>query len=89
MQFNKNRHGLGYDKDDNFHILDYSKPIKFVSGGFLDKEISEINEEKPKCQHCNHIVTWKINVLISILVNIVARRIIQRINAPKETNLQD
>lgn len=38
MQLKRNRYGLGYEKDvDNlFHIPEYSKPITFVSGGFLD-----------------------------------------------------
>ena len=38
LQLKHNRHGLWYEKDaaNIFHILDYSKPITFVSGGFLD-----------------------------------------------------
>lgn len=32
---NKHRTDLGYDKDFSFHILEYSKPIKFQSVGFL------------------------------------------------------
>jgi len=67
LQSNKNRRGLGYDKDEiNLHIPDYSKPIKFVSVGFLD-QIQSISHEKvvdkhtcmqtevavkPKCFHC-------------------------------------
>lgn len=36
LQSNKNRRGLGYIIDDaNLHIPDYSRPIKFVSVGFL------------------------------------------------------
>jgi hypothetical protein len=27
LQFNKNQHGLGYDKGNNFHISDYSKLV--------------------------------------------------------------
>jgi hypothetical protein len=50
--FNKNRCGLGYDNGNNFHIPDYSKALKFVSGRFLDKQISEINKEKLEYQHC-------------------------------------
>jgi len=54
IQCNKNQHGLGYDTyDNNLHILDYSKPIKFVSGSYLDKETSSNNKKKDKCQHCN------------------------------------
>jgi hypothetical protein len=47
LQFNKNRHGLGYDKGNNFHIPDYSKPVQFVSAGFLDENLKtlEVNEE--------------------------------------------
>jgi hypothetical protein len=47
LQFNKNRHGLGYDKGNNFHILDYSKIVQFVSAGFLDENLKtpEVNEE--------------------------------------------
>jgi len=29
--YNKNRTGLGYDKEVTFHIPDYSRPIKFQS----------------------------------------------------------
>jgi hypothetical protein len=39
LLFNKNRHGLEYNKDNNFHIPYYSKPIHFVSEGILDKKI--------------------------------------------------
>ena len=35
---NKSRRGLGYVQDDaNLHIPDYSKPIQFVSAGFLEQ----------------------------------------------------
>ena len=27
IQFNQNQHVLGYDKSNNFHILDNSKPV--------------------------------------------------------------
>ena len=34
----KNQRGLGYVEDDaNLHILDYSKPIQFISAGFLEQ----------------------------------------------------
>ena len=37
IQNNKNRRGLGYVQDDaNLHIPNYSKPIQFVSAGFLE-----------------------------------------------------
>jgi hypothetical protein len=60
-----------------------------VSGGFLDKEISKSMRKNPSANIVKELVTWKINVLISILVNIVARKIIQWTDAPNETNLQD
>ena len=31
LSFKKNQHVLGYDKGNNFHIPNYSKPIQFVS----------------------------------------------------------
>jgi hypothetical protein len=31
LSFNKNRHDLGYEKGNRFHIPYYSKPVKFVS----------------------------------------------------------
>ena len=46
IQSKKNRRGLGYDKDENnLHIPDYSKLIKFISAKFLD-QITLINHEK-------------------------------------------
>jgi len=55
LQCNKNRRGLGYDKDENnLHILDYSKPIKFISARFLDQITSTSHEKveaKPTCKH--------------------------------------
>jgi hypothetical protein len=40
LHFKQNRYGLGYEKDvDNlFHIPNYSEPIFFVSGGFLNDD---------------------------------------------------
>jgi hypothetical protein len=35
--YNKNRIGIGYDKEVTFHILDYSRPIKFQNVGFLQE----------------------------------------------------
>ena len=35
--YNKNRIGLGYDKEVTFHIPDYSRPIKFQSVGFMQE----------------------------------------------------
>jgi hypothetical protein len=51
LLFNKDRHGLGYDKGNNFHIPDYSKPVQFVSAGFLE----EVKNLGNKCQHCQRI----------------------------------
>jgi hypothetical protein len=51
LSFKKNRHGLGYDKGNNFHIPDYSKPIQFVSAGFLE----EIKNVDNKCRHCHRV----------------------------------
>ena len=67
IQNNKNRRGLGYVTDDtNLHIPDYSKPIKFVSAGFLE-QLTSVGSKKvadkqtftqlkvnvqPKCSHC-------------------------------------
>lgn len=55
IQRNKNQCGLGYDKDDNnLHIPDYSKPINFISAGFLDQVTSTSHwkvEDKPTCKH--------------------------------------
>jgi hypothetical protein len=51
LLFNKNRHGLGYDKGNNFHIPDYSKPVQFVSAGFLE----EVKNLGNKCQHCHRV----------------------------------
>ena len=45
---NKQRIGLGYDKDLSFHIPDYSKPIKFQSAGFLyDSSDSTVPDPAP------------------------------------------
>jgi hypothetical protein len=56
IKYNKNRIGLGYDKEVTFHIPNYSKPIKFQSDGFL-QEVStspiEIQHQNAKFQHCN------------------------------------
>jgi hypothetical protein len=37
LHFNRNRHGLGYENQNSFHIPNYSKPILFVSVGFLQE----------------------------------------------------
>jgi hypothetical protein len=51
LSFNKDRHGLGYDKRNNFHIPDYSKPIQFVRAGFHE----EVKNITNKCQHCHRV----------------------------------
>jgi hypothetical protein len=51
LSFKKDQHGLGYDKSNNFHISDYSKPIHFVHSGFHE----EVNNITNKCQHCHRV----------------------------------
>jgi hypothetical protein len=51
LSFNKKRHVFGYDKSNNFHILDSSKPVQFVSAGFLE----EVKNLTNKCQHCHRV----------------------------------
>ena len=50
LQFKRNRYGLGYvqDADNLFHFPNYSEPVCFVSGGFLndDKSIEHIGKEQ-------------------------------------------
>jgi hypothetical protein len=84
-------------KEKNFHIPYYSKPINFVSGGFLyqthiksTRLMVMINTLKKKMGGCivKELVTWNINVLISILFIIVERTIIHLIDAPIEKNLK-
>jgi hypothetical protein len=56
--YNKNRTGLGYDKEVTFHILDYSRPIKFQSVGFLQEDSLspvQVQHHNVKCQHCNRV----------------------------------
>jgi hypothetical protein len=48
LRFKRNRYGLGYENDANnlFHIPNYSEPIFFVSGGFLnDDQKIELEEQ--------------------------------------------
>jgi hypothetical protein len=55
---NKNRTGLGYDKEVTFRIPDYSRPIKFQSVGFLRENSTspiQIQHQNDKCKHCNRI----------------------------------
>ena len=53
IQNNKNRRGLGYVQDDaNLHIPDYSKPIQFVSAGFLEQIPSAHSETVADNQQC-------------------------------------
>jgi len=40
LHFNRNRHGLGYENKNNFHIPNYSKPFFFVSARFLQENSS-------------------------------------------------
>ena len=46
IQSNQNRRGLGYVKDnDNLHILDYSKPIQFISSRLLEQITSTSSQQ--------------------------------------------
>jgi hypothetical protein len=54
LHFNRNRHRLGYENQNSFHIPNYSKPILFVSTGFLqENSTSNVEDQDVKCQHCN------------------------------------
>ena len=112
LKSNKNQQGLGYDKDENnLHIPDYSRPIKFVNAGFLAQITSASSEKvenkqkytQPKLKTnrntrklklqsnknafiVKELVIWKIDVLISILVTIVASQIIHQRNAANTNN---
>jgi hypothetical protein len=56
LHFNRNHHGLGYENQNSFHIPNYSKPILFVSAGFLqEKSILNVANQNDKCQHCNRV----------------------------------
>ena len=63
IQNSKNQRCLGYVNDDtNLHIPDYSKPIKFVSGGFLAPLTSVDSEKVADNQQCTqHKVADKKN----------------------------
>ena len=57
---NKHRTGLGYDKELSFHILDYSKTIKFQSVGFLlDSSPLVVLYSTPLPQQQQHIVKFQ------------------------------
>jgi hypothetical protein len=50
LKFNRNRHGLGYEKDIKFYIPNYSKPIQFVGADFLADSKNIVNTKIPeKC----------------------------------------
>jgi hypothetical protein len=51
LSFNKNRHDLGYDKDNNFHIPNYSKRVQFVSARFSE----EVKYLDNKCQYYHRV----------------------------------
>jgi hypothetical protein len=56
--YNKNRIGLGYDKEVTFHIPDYSRPIKLQSARFLQEASTspvQVQHQNDKCQHCNRV----------------------------------
>lgn len=48
LEFNRKKNGLGYEKDLNFHILDYSKPIQFVSIRVLAKDFKGKDSNVPE-----------------------------------------
>ena len=68
---NKHRKGLGYEKENTFHILDYSKQVKFVSARILHEDLKEKDskfqqidakeddkqseESIDECQHCHRV----------------------------------
>lgn len=58
---NKNRIGLGYNKDVldvSFHIRDFSKPIQFRSAGFLDDIVPEQIDRYQHCDRVGHVKYW-------------------------------
>jgi hypothetical protein len=84
IKFNRNQHGLGYEKDIKFHIPNYSKPIQFVSVNFLSTlRTLSIQKFLKNANIVIELVTWRINVLISILVFIVGRQIIFQKNVKR------
>ena len=55
---NKHRTWLGYENDPTFHIPDDSKPIQFVSAGFLHEKFTSpvpVKLQSVKCQYCQRI----------------------------------
>jgi hypothetical protein len=48
VKIQQEKKGLGYEKDLNFHILDYSKPIQFVSIRFLAKDLKGKDSNVPE-----------------------------------------
>ena len=56
IRYNRKRKGLGYEKDVTFHIPDYSKPIPFVSTGFINEESNQkVHEEANQQDDENHM----------------------------------
>ena len=55
---NKHRTWLGYENDLTFHIPYYSKPIQFVSAGFLHENLTSpvpVKLQSVKCQYCQRV----------------------------------
>jgi hypothetical protein len=89
-----------YNKHRN-RYSDMIKKLTFIFYIIHDKSTSKVLDSFKKFQlhlfefsirmrNANiaiKLVTWRISVLISILVRIVARRIIHQINVPRETKL--
>ena len=56
IRYNRQRKGLGYEKDVTFHIPEYSKPIQFVSVGFINEESNQkFHEESNQQADENHM----------------------------------
>ena len=55
---NKHKTGLGYENDLTFHIPDYSKPLQFVSAGFLHENLTSpvpVKLQSVKCQYFQRV----------------------------------
>jgi hypothetical protein len=84
LAFNKDRHDLGYEKLNIFHIPNYSKPVHFVSAGLLE----EVNNIENKCQHCHRVGHWRHSSLISILIFILGRQITSQKSVERRIRLR-
>lgn len=58
IRHNKHITGLGYKEDIldvSFHILDFAKPIQFLSAGFLDVVVPEQGDRSQQCNIVGHM----------------------------------